>query len=967
MSTPHRHSTRLTLTPAQNRRKSVENSDGDLYLVAKAVIGSSVVSTNTLSASVEANIFAFSAGSIVVLALINPELSLDQRLVCVKPNAVPRQVTPSYYNHATPTKAAGNRNNLNSPFRDDSPASTDRKADSISKAKSVHRPRSVTSISLSPSGRYLAVGEVIQSHRAMESLNLELKTADRVLSAVGTRHVKVWRLEQTSSSPLKTRRVLDSISDGTSSSPMPRTFTGRNCLLGPLQDAVFSCVVGISEDKAVLCTQDGTVCLLDDASRSQRLVQVTKTEYSITCATLDESAGVVWIGGKGIEPEAIPLVVLLYPQNPPTELEIPTKERNSLIRKGVDKPDITAMCCVDRRLITTDTNHCIAIYDSVSVGDDALKALAMKRFPSHDSAVLGVIILPKLTRRQSDFLTYSENGRVLCWLWNGTCTSDHLVLLVQPLGQGPARLNGLRILRIVQTYETLLAGDRAGVLRLLDADGAAEICAIKAHDGEIHDLTLQNLGGDDSVAASCGKDRTIQIFRISRDECLLQQSLINEHAGPIRKLELADNANILASMSSDRTIVLHNRVSRMDDSIAFVSTRLITLKASPVSMSLVQGMSPILLVSTADRCVQKIGLTEGNVVDSFKTSDHSGGESVILSRLSVGVSHQLSARGNVVAGFSSSDGSIRLYNAETGFMLAAVQGQSAISDLAIAETPDHDGCLSGRIVSTGFDGTTVVWHLTSSAPHSGLKHDFGEIDPSKPPSQSDLRPLRRVISKTEIADFQRTLKDGGDAPISSRTLSPSRVYKKSSRCAISEVFKVPGSKIHAAGAFSKPFAGGDKHQVRLMHGSPPLSPRVGLQSRSRRSSLDGRQGKMVVRSDTSINSIAKHVSDTLQAFRKRIATSKEYLDHDVAQRVQQELQATLTALAQRARLFDSQDGDTATDRESFDDYLGRLIDDRLALRLGSEDQKNTVEGSQAPNAPSTSSSTKSAAESNEVE
>lgn len=73
--------------------------------------------------------------------------------------------------------------------------------------------------------------------------------------SVGTRHVKVWRLERvTPISPLKTRLELET---NPPASPTPKTFSGRNCLLGALIDATFSTAVGLSDSKAVVCTIQG--------------------------------------------------------------------------------------------------------------------------------------------------------------------------------------------------------------------------------------------------------------------------------------------------------------------------------------------------------------------------------------------------------------------------------------------------------------------------------------------------------------------------------------------------------------------------------------------------------------------------------------------------------------------------------------------------------------------------------------
>ncbi|KAL8734708.1 MAG: hypothetical protein Q9166_001364 [cf. Caloplaca sp. 2 TL-2023] len=164
--------TRSTLTP-QHRENSTPiranvggNHHGRVSLVVEAVIGSTVSSINAVTAAVDINSFAFCAGSTVVLAVINSQLHLDQRLFRVKPDALPAQATPSYYNPATPLKATGTRNHTNTPSKDESAlgnASFDNNADALGKAKASHRSKSLTSVTLSPSGKYLAVGEVCSS------------------------------------------------------------------------------------------------------------------------------------------------------------------------------------------------------------------------------------------------------------------------------------------------------------------------------------------------------------------------------------------------------------------------------------------------------------------------------------------------------------------------------------------------------------------------------------------------------------------------------------------------------------------------------------------------------------------------------------------------------------------------------------------------------------------------------------
>ncbi|KAL8734707.1 MAG: hypothetical protein Q9166_001363 [cf. Caloplaca sp. 2 TL-2023] len=738
---------------------------------------------------------------------------------------------------------------------------------------------------------------------------------------VGTRHVKVWRFE-VPSSPVKPRRGLDTINDTSNASPVPKTFAGRNVLLGLLKDAVFTCVIGIAEDMAVLCTQNGAICLLDDAARSQRLFQVSKKDYCISCVTLDRSSGVIWVGGKEEEPQALPLDFFYAARDSTAALEPYNNPHMQAEPKGKEGRGILAICAVDGRLVTIDTSRSMSIYDIVSVPTEAPKISATQQLPAHDSAIISVVVLPQSDEQISDFLTYSEEGNILYWSWNGNCTGSCFVPLDQPLAPDAEDRNELRVVRHLSNNNTLLTGDKAGVLRLLDRNGYVA-AVTRAHDGEMHDLTVDDLDGNGSLAASCGRDRIIQLFRVSKNECLLEQSLINEHAGPLRKVEFAEGGSTLASMSSDRTVILHKKVVRTDDSIAFVSTKTINLKASPTSMCLLPDLTPGLIVSATDRCVRKINVTEGKIIHTFKTSDALNGEFVALNRLAVGVLDQKSNGVNVLAGFSLADGLIRVYDTDTGSLLAVVQGQNAVSDLALVQTSDNDGNMVTRLVSTGVDGTIFLWKLTTS-PDDGS----GNTDPSKPKTPSSLRLVRRVLSKAEIAGFQRSLKEkDGDNTILPRNFSPSRLRRKPSRYATCDLARAP--EPHHSTEKSSPDspAHDSTHRHRITHASPPLSPKVSLQSRTRRSSLDERHRHAATSSAHSVSSTAKQISSALQDFRKLVANSKESLSSHSAQALQRELRMTLDIFTQRLGAGERKSDERSS--ESFDDYLAKMIDEDL--------------------------------------
>lgn len=57
-----------------------------------------------------------------------------------------------------------------------------------------------------------------------------------------------------------------------------------------------TCVVGISDDKALVCTEKGDICLLDESGL--RFSKVASVEFGVGCITVDTDSKFAWVAGK---------------------------------------------------------------------------------------------------------------------------------------------------------------------------------------------------------------------------------------------------------------------------------------------------------------------------------------------------------------------------------------------------------------------------------------------------------------------------------------------------------------------------------------------------------------------------------------------------------------------------------------------------------------------------------------------
>ena len=281
--------------------------------------------------------------------------------------------------------------------------------------------------------------------------------------SVGLRHVKVWRAESSPrSSPLKVRLEHDEKSMTPNAGPGPKTLNGRNCLLGTLLDATFTCVAAISDHQAIVCTAQGDVCLLDDTHKLQKISKVAKVPFSISAVYYQKIKSLIWVGGGRCYLKSFPVRLLTH-SDPKKDVGRVQHDLGSVRPESRDGCSLVAIGAIRHSLVVIDSERHIG-FRSIVNGSPSGKD--QKTLPAHDRAVLGTCPLSRQsTWFNSDFLTYSANGVVLYWLNSGVCVGRCQISMDQSLASDTTDLNELKALAVSPLHDLLVTGDKKGVIR----------------------------------------------------------------------------------------------------------------------------------------------------------------------------------------------------------------------------------------------------------------------------------------------------------------------------------------------------------------------------------------------------------------------------------------------------------------------------------------------------------------------
>lgn len=286
-------------------------------------------------------------------------------------------------------------------------------------------------------------------------------------------------------------------------------------------------------------------------------------------------------------------------------------------------------------------------------------------------------------------------------------------------------------------------------------DGKSFTCkyVAKAHSAEIMDIAIHQ-----GTIVSCARDRTVQVFHEVGHSWTLAQTL-DDHTASVSRVLLLENGNKLLSCSSDRTIIVRELCRREAIngavSVAFIPTRILTTKTSPVHMTPLSDAT--LIVSTMDRHIHKFDLNTGKSVYVFRVTDESG-DAVVMDAITVGKDKGL-PRSRVLAGISTTDKSIRIYDLSGNLIDKEWGHTEGVSDVAVLEEEPRKGEELGQtiVISTGTDGTIMIWGFNPKyqEPEPAVAETNETSNPLaiRKEMTATRPPLRRVLSKSEFMDF----------------------------------------------------------------------------------------------------------------------------------------------------------------------------------------------------------------------
>lgn len=414
---------------------------------------------------------------------------------------------------------------------------------------------------------------------------------------------------------------------------------------------------------------------------------------------------------------------------------------------------------------------------------------------SHEEGIKGIRVMPDL----KGFMTWSGGGLLRIWNSDADCLSQFRVPL-NDRGKEDFPLidaayeegvkNQLTAVASVSNGKVLIAGDRFGLVRLINPETEKIIQLFYAHGSEIVDIAYCKSGDSSSereVFITSSRDRTVQIFSLTGDgetkSWGLLQTLATHKSSVIKVLITSDGEKIV-SCSSDRTMVVHQAVfsnnSKGESQIAaYAPEKVISLRSTPTDMFLDED-SETLVASCADKYIYVYKFPTGELVSSFKSVDRKG-DSLVLHDISIirvpsltpSATPRKKQKQAYLVGIGN-DKSIRVYEHPSGVHVGCEWGHSeGVSGLElIKNTASTDGDGAGGpewvLASSGIDGCVFLWSLKGldSEQNNWGNHRLLGVSDSTISASARTSPARKILTKAELARLMKV-------PESRSTATPS--------------------------------------------------------------------------------------------------------------------------------------------------------------------------------------------------
>lgn len=744
------------------------------------------------------------------------------------------------------------------------------------------------------------------------------------LVTLGVRHVKVWRIDEAQAiSPVKQKFIGDSNSTAQQQKALP----GRNVLLGTMIEATFSCAAVIDDTKAIVCSETGDVCLLDDVGKQMKLIHVLESGFVTTCVGIRN--GVIYIGGKSGNLATVDLDTFL--KTSPTCLRTATDTSTSA--------GVLALGFLEGKMITVDSNRSIDIWNEDHYeGGSKVKSTSIP-IPGHGEAVSGVGGLSPSNVTGAQFYTWSPLGDVILWSTDGTIISSFQVPLDEAGFEDETEsVNQMSTIRATMDGKFFIAGDKLGFVKVVDFSTKECVSSMKAHASDCQFITIHE-DKTKLLFASCGRDRTAQLFhRLSNGGFEHFQTL--EFGARVAQV-LIPSIDKIVTCSLDRTAQIHDLVAKEGDLnvMAAIPSRTLSLKASPTSVA----MGPdgkTLYISQAERSVYAFDSETGKPLSSFKCFDENGADPVILDYLTPRSATEKEPA--FLLGLSNTDKSIRMYDPQGRFLAREWGHTEAIHGVAIIDDDDGDR----KAVSVGSDGTIMIWDIDLH--DREVSSDSRESSPAKEATTPVNQPtLRRVLSKSELAEFQRPVSSAGGRK------SPPRTISKRRSLYLGNLSATPTAKTPTGAQPSSPslIVAEDTPSRRPSanpSGSPPPSPKTRTSRRPSVPTINSTKTKSSgnSRSFGSLNMSTEQTCRALRTYRKKLA-STEPINQDTLAELDQELRLTAVALGDRAKRSKAI-SDTMLHGllDEYSERLVSLLDEKLRLgryRRASDQETDTAD------------------------